>query len=107
MELLQSDAPEMIVEGTLVRVTGDFLGNDARLLDGGAGPAHALQRRLGQHLLELPLAGLHLGTEERDGGLPFAGLLAAHAGALHLPDLTAGYLWENALKNVEELSCCK
>jgi len=88
-DLLQSDTPEVIVERTLVRVAGNFLWYNARLLDGGAWPAHALQRSLGQDLLKLPLAGLHFGTEERDGCLPFAGLLAAHARALHLPDLTA------------------
>lgn len=91
-DLLQGNTPEMIVQGTLVRVASDFLGHNSRLLDRGAGPTHALQGRLGQNLLEFPLAGLHLGAEKRYGCLTFARLLAAHARALHLPDFAAGDL---------------
>lgn len=41
------------------------------------------------YFFELLLAVLRLGTEQGDGCLTFTGLLAAHAGPLHLPDLAA------------------
>lgn len=41
------------------------------------------------YFFELLLAVLRLGTEQGDGCLAFARLLAAHAGPLHLPDLAA------------------
>ena len=48
--------------------------------------------RYDTYFAELFLAILRLGTEERHGRFPFARLLAAHAGPLHLPDLAAGHL---------------
>lgn len=44
------------------------------------------------YFTEFPFARLGLGTEQRDGRLAFARLLAAHARTLHLPDFAARHL---------------
>lgn len=79
----------MIIERPLIRIASNLLWYDARLFNRGAGAAHTLQRSLGENLLELALPMLDLGTEQRDGCLALARFLAAHTGALHLPNFAA------------------
>lgn len=83
----------MIGERPFVRIAGNLLRYDGALLHTGARPTHALQRCLRGDLAELALARLSFRAEQRNGRLPFARLLAAHARTLHLPDLASGYLW--------------
>lgn len=79
-------------EGTLVGESGDLLGYYRVLFHAGARSAHAIQRRLGDHLPEFLLPWFRPWTEQGDASLSLAAFLTAHAAPLHLPHFRPGHL---------------